>query len=271
MQPFQYRRPATLDEARRAFDSEPEASFVAGGHTLLPTMKQGLARPPALVDLGRIAELRGIRDENGRIAIGAMTYHADVASSVLVRERIPALAGLAGSIGDRHVRNRGTIGGSLANDDPAADYPAAVLGLGATVVTDRREIAGDDFFVSLYETALETGEIVTRVVFPVPQLAAYAKFRSAASRFAIAGVFIARTGEGVRVAVTGAGASGVFRARELESALNEEFRAGALDGLSIDPSGLLEDMNATPEYRAHLTMVMARRALQNPGRALSFK
>ena len=271
MQPFQYHRPATLDEARRVFESEGEASFVAGGHTLLPTMKQGLSRPPALVDLARVPDLRGIYDENGRIAIGAMTCHADVASSALVRERIPALAGLASSIGDRHVRNRGTIGGSLANDDPAADYPAAVLGLGATVVTDRREIAADDFFLSLYETALEPGEIVTRVVFPMPQLAAYAKFRSAASRFAIVGVFIARTGEGVRVAVTGAGASGVFRTRELESALNEEFRADALDGLSIDPSGLLEDMNATPEYRAHLTMVMARRALQNPDRALSFK
>lgn len=271
MQPFKYHRPSTLDEASRAGAGDDDAAFVAGGHTLFPAMKLALRRPSTLVDLGQVAGLRGIREEDGRISIGAMTCHADVAASALVRERIPALAGLAGSIGDRHVRNRGTIGGSLANDDPAADYPAAVLGLGATVVTDRREIAADDFFVSLYETALEPGEILTRVVFPVPQLASYAKFRSAASRFAIVGVFIVRTGEGVRVAVTGAGAGGVFRARELESALDKNFSAGALDGLGIDASGLLEDMNATPEYRAHLTMVMARRALQNPGRALSFK
>ncbi len=271
MQPFHYHRPSTLDEAKRVFAAEPEASFVAGGHTLLPTMKQGLARPPALVDLGRIADLRGIREENGAIAIGAMTSHAEVATSSIVKKAVPALAGLASTIGDRHVRNRGTLGGSLANNDPAADYPAAVLGLGASVITDRREIAADHFFVALYETALEAGEIITRVVFPAPQVAAYAKFRSAASRFAIVGVFIARTNDGVRVAVTGAGASGVFRARELESALEKDFRPEALANLSIDPSGLLEDMNATPEYRAHLTMVMARRALQNPGRALSFK
>jgi aerobic carbon-monoxide dehydrogenase medium subunit len=271
MQPFQYHRPSTLDEATRVFASEPDASFVAGGHTLLPTMKQGLARPAALVDLGRIADLRGIRDQNGAICVGAMTCHAEVASSALVRERIPALAELAGAIGDRHVRNRGTIGGSLANNDPAADYTAAALGLGATVVTDRREITADDFFISLYETALEAGEILTRIVFPVPQIAAYAKFRSAASRFAIAGVFVARTADGMRVAVTGAGSSGVFRARELESALANDFNAGVLANLSIDPAGMLEDMNATPDYRAHLVMVMVRRAVQNPGRALSFK
>ena len=271
MQPFQYRRPATLDEAGRMLAGEDDAAFLAGGHTLFPAMKLALRRPSMLVDLGRIADLRGIRAENGAISIGAMTCHADAASSAVVRERIPALAGLAGSIGDRHVRNRGTLGGSLANNDPAADYPAAVLGLDATVLTDRRAIAADDFFVSLYETALQPGEIVMRVVFPVPQLAAYAKFRSAASRFAIAGVFVARTSDGVRVAVTGAGASGVFRARELEAALAQDFRAEALDGLSIDPSGLLEDLNATADYRAHLTMVMARRALQNPGRAASFK
>jgi carbon-monoxide dehydrogenase medium subunit len=271
MQPFKYHQPSTLDEASRAVAGDDDAAFVAGGHTLFPAMKLALRRPSTLVDLGRIDGLRGIRDEGGVLLIGAMTCHADVASSPIVRARIPALAGLAGSIGDRHVRNRGTIGGSLANDDPAADYPAAVLGLGATVVTDRRKIAADDFFVSLYETALAPGEIITSVNFPVPQLAAYAKFRSAASRFAIVGVFVARTSEGVRVAVTGAGASGVFRVRELESALNSNFDVEALDDLSIDPSGLLEDMNATPEYRAHLTMVMARRALQNPGRALSFK
>jgi aerobic carbon-monoxide dehydrogenase medium subunit len=169
------------------------------------------------------------------------------------------------------VRNRGTLGGSLANNDPAADYPAAVLGLGATVVTDRRELPGDEFFVSLYEAALKQGEIVTRVVFPVPQLAAYAKFRSAASRFPIVGVFVARTSDGVRVAVTGAGSNGVFRAHALEAALAKDFRAEALDGLTIDPARMLGDANATPEYRAHLVMVMARRAVQNPGRAMSYK
>ena len=270
MQPFQYHRPATLAEAARLVAVD-DASFVAGGHTLLPTMKQGLARPSALVDLGAISDLRGIRVENGSISIGAMTCHADVATSSLVRERIPALAGLAATIGDRHVRNRGTIGGSLANNDPAADYPAAALGLGATMVTDRREIAADDYFVAMYETALQDGEIITRIVFPVAEFAAYAKFRSAASRFAIAGVFIARTAEGVRVAVTGASASGVLHARELESALAKDFRPEALDGLAIDPAGMLADLNATPEYRAHLVMVMVRRALKNPGRALSFK
>jgi carbon-monoxide dehydrogenase medium subunit len=270
MQPFQYRRAQSLDEARRLMADE-EASFVAGGHTLLPAMKLGLSRPHTLVDLGGIADLRGVREENGKIAIGAMTPHAEVATSPLVKKTIPALAGLASTIGDRHVRNRGTIGGSLANNDPAADYPAAVLGLAATVITDRRAIAADDFFVSLYETALEPGEILTRVLFSVPLLAVYAKFRSPASRFPIVGVFIARTSAGVRVAVTGAGAGGVFQAHELEAALTKDFRAEALDSLSIDPSRMLSDANATPEYRAHLVMVMARRALQNPGRALSYK
>jgi carbon-monoxide dehydrogenase medium subunit len=271
MQPFHYHRPGTLADASRLVAADEDAAFVAGGHTLFPAMKLALRRPSALVDLGCLSELRGIREESGRVSIGAMTCHADVATSPVVKKAIPALAGLASTIGDRHVRNRGTLGGSLANNDPAADYPAAVLGLAATVGTDRREIAADDFFVALYETALEPGEIVTRVVFPVPQLAAYAKFRSAASRFPIVGVFVARTAGGLRVAVTGAGASGVFRARELESALAKDFRAEALDGLSIDPANMLSDLNATPEYRAHLVMVMARRAVQNPGRALSFK
>jgi aerobic carbon-monoxide dehydrogenase medium subunit len=270
MLPFEYRRAQTLDEARRLISRE-EASFVAGGHTLLPAMKLGLSRPHTLVDLGGIAELRGVRAENGRIAIGAMTPHAEVATSPVVKKAMPALAALASTIGDRHVRNRGTLGGSLANNDPAADYPAAVLGLAATVVTDRRELPADEFFVSLYETTLAPGEIVTRVVFPVAQLAAYAKFRSAASRFPIVGVFVGRTANGVRVAVTGAGSGGVFRAHELEAALTKDFRAEALDGLTVEPARMLSDANATPEYRAHLVMVMARRAVQNPGRAMSYK
>jgi carbon-monoxide dehydrogenase medium subunit len=271
MHSLHYLHPDGVDEARKLFEGSDEPAYLAGGHTLLPTMKQGLARPETIVDLGGIASLRGIELKDGVLSIGAGTCHADVAASRVVREQIPALAGLAGSIGDRHVRNRGTIGGSLANNDPAADYPAAVLGLGATVVTDRREIAADDYFVALYETALAPGEIVTRVRFPVPQIAGYAKFRSAASRYSIAGVFISRAAAGVRVAVTGAGAGGVFRASDLEKALAADFRAEALDGLSIDPAGLLEDNNGTAEYRAHLATIMARRAMENLGSTQSYK
>jgi carbon-monoxide dehydrogenase medium subunit len=271
MHSLQYLHPDRIEEARKLFESNDEAAYLAGGHTLLPTMKQGLARPETIVDLGGIASLRGIDFKDGMLSIGAGTCHADVAASPVVRERIPALAGLAGSIGDRHVRNRGTIGGSLANNDPAADYPAAALGLGATVITDRREISADGYFVALYETALEPGEIVTRVCFPVPQSAGYAKFRSAASRYSIAGVFISCSAQVVRVAVTGAGAGGVFRARDLEKALTADFSAKALAGLSIDPAGLLEDNNGTPEYRAHLATVMARRAMEHLGSAQSYK
>ena len=253
------------------FGEQDDAAYLSGGHTLLPTIKQGLARPSALVDLSRIPGLRHIEEADGRVSIGAGTCHADVAASPVVRLAIPALAGLAGSIGDRHVRNRGTIGGSVANNDPAADYPAAVFGLGAAVITDRREIPADDFFVSLFETKLEPGEIITRIVFPIPQIAAYAKFRSAASRYSVAAVFISRSGQGVRVAVTGAGAQGVFRARDLEAALSKDFRPEALAGLHVDPATMLEDLNGTPEYRAHLIMVMARRAMENLGTAQSYK
>jgi carbon-monoxide dehydrogenase medium subunit len=189
----------------------------------------------------------------------------------LVRERIPALAGLAGSIGDRHVRHRGTIGGSISNNDPAADYPAGVLGLGATVVTDKRRIAADDFFTGLYETAREASEIVVAVEFPLPDIASYAKFVSPASRFSIAGVFIAKTGPDVRVAVTGAGAGGVFRASDLEAALAADFRPEALAGCAMDPDAMMRDLNGTPAYRAHLVMVMARRAMEKPGTIQVFK
>jgi carbon-monoxide dehydrogenase medium subunit len=271
MHALRYCRPERVEDALKMFAEQNDAAYVSGGHTLLPTMKQGLARPSALIDLGGIPALRHIEANNGFISVGAATCHADVAASPVVRQSIPALAGLAGSIGDRHVRNRGTIGGSVANNDPAADYPAAVLGLGATVVTDRREIPADEFFVALYETALEPGEIVTRVSFPIPQIAAYAKFRSAASRYSIAAVFVSRAAQGVRVAVTGAGARGVFRARDMERALTEDFRAEALEGVRIDPAALLEDINGTPEYRANLILVMARRAMANPGAAQSYK
>jgi carbon-monoxide dehydrogenase medium subunit len=263
--PTIYHRPNTLAEAVELFESCDDASYISGGHTLLPTLKQRLAQPSDLIDLCGIGELKGVTTDGKTITIGGMTCHADVAASKIVLEKIPALAGLAGSIGDRHVRHRGTIGGSTSNNDPAADYPCAVLGLGATVVTDRRELPADKFFVSLYETALEPGEILTRVIFPVPDEAGYAKFRSAASRFSVAGVFVSRTGSEVRVAVTGAGSGGVFRAKELEQALSRDFRPEALNGLTMGPGKLMADLNGSAEYRAHLIMVMARRAVGKMG------
>lgn len=265
MYPTIYRRPKTLAEAKHMFADSENPSFLAGGHTLLPAMKLRLASPSNLIDLGAIAELRGIKVEGRALVIGAMTLHADVAASPLVREHIPALSGLAGSIGDRHVRHRGTIGGSVSNNDPAADYPAAVLGLGATVVTDKRRMAADDFFVGLYETARAPDEILTRIEFPIPDIAGYAKFVSPASRFSIAGVFIAKSGRNVRVAVTGAGSGGVFRAGALESALVADFRPGALAKCKLDSANMMGDHNGTPGYRANLVMVMARRAMENLG------
>jgi carbon-monoxide dehydrogenase medium subunit len=248
------------------FEDAGEGAYLSGGHTLLPTMKQGLRNPSALIDLGSIPAMRGIEADKQSISIGAATCHADVAASADVRRLIPPLAALAGSIGDRHVRNRGTMGGSVANNDPAADYPSAVLGLGATVITDRRGMLADEFFTGLYETALEPDEIIVRIVYPVPQIAAYAKFRSAASRFPVAGVFISRDKKGaVRVAVTGAGSSGVFRVSDFEAALTKDFRPEALDALTISPSTMINDRNGTPEYRANLVAVMARRAMENPG------
>jgi aerobic carbon-monoxide dehydrogenase medium subunit len=271
MYPTRYHRPTDLDDARGLFTGCEDPSYLAGGHTLLPTLKQRLARPSDLIDLCVLPELRGIGLKGGVVSIGATTPHADVAASPVVREWIPALSGLAGSIGDRHVRHRGTIGGSVANNDPAADYPAAVLGLGATVVTDRRRIAADAYFVSLYETALEPGEIITRIEFPIPDHAGYAKFRSPASRYAIAAVFVSKSAAGVRVAVTGAGAAGVFRARTMEQALAQDFRAAAVGPRQVDPALLMGDLNGSPEYRASLVAVLARRALDHLGEARSYK
>jgi aerobic carbon-monoxide dehydrogenase medium subunit len=271
MYPTRYHRPADLDGAVQLFAASEDATYLAGGHTLLPTLKQRLARPSDLIDLCALPELAGISLQDRVVSIGATTRHADVAASPIVRRLIPALSGLAGSIGDRHVRHRGTIGGSVANNDPAADYPAAVLGLGATVVTDRRRIAADDYFVALYETALAPGEIVTRIEFPVPATAGYAKFRSPASRYAIAAVFVSKSEAGVRVAVTGAGASGVFRPDNMERALEQDFRAAAIAPDQIDPGMLLSDLNGTGEYRANLVCVLARRALDNLGEAHSYK
>jgi aerobic carbon-monoxide dehydrogenase medium subunit len=260
MYAFEYHRPETLAGAAADL-AKPDAKLLAGGMTLLPTMKQRLASPTALVDLRNVRELAGIAREGDNLVIGAMTRHADVARSNVVQAAIPALAALAGLIGDPHVRNMGTIGGSLANNDPAADYPAAALALGATIVTNKRRIGAQEFFTGLFETALETGELITQVSFPIPQTAAYTKFRNPASRYAMVGVFVAKTAAGARVAVTGAGASGVFRAKEFEAALDKNFSAAALDGVSVPASGLNSDIHADADYRAHLIGVMAKRAV----------
>ena len=261
MYEFDHRRPGTLADALDALRAAADGTFLAGGQTLLPTLKQRLASPSDLIDLAGIAELQGIAIDGDAVVIGAMTRHADVAASPDVQQKIPALAALAGDIGDRQVRNRGTIGGSVANNDPAADYPAACLALAATITTSAREIAADDFFTGLFETALEDDEVVTAVRFPAPDKAAYMKFKNPASRYAIVGVFVARAADSVRVAVTGAGAGGVFRVPEMESALAANFAASALEGIAIPPDDLNGDIHASAEYRAHLVGVMARRAV----------
>lgn len=258
---FAYHKPASLAEAASLLAGHEDAKLIAGGHTYIPTLKQRLAQPSDLIDLGAIAELKGIKEEAGGVTVGAMTRHADVAESEVVRRLIPGLAQLAHLIGDPQVRNRGTLGGSIGNNDPAADYPGAVVALGATVRTNKREIAGEDFFTGMFETALERDEIVTAVHFPRPERSAYAKFRNPASRYAVAGVMVAKTGGGVRVAVTGAGPT-VFRWTEAESALASSFSPAALDGLTVDASGLNSDIHASPEYRANLVKVMAKRAVE---------
>ncbi len=260
MQAFEYQRPASLADAQRQ-RAGADAVWIAGGQTLLQSMKLGLAMPTALVDLSAIAELKGIRVDKGSVTIGAGTTHAEVAASKEVQQAIPALADLAGRIGDRQVRNLGTLGGSLANNDPAACYPAAVLGLGATVLTDRREIPADDFFVGLFTTALDEGEIITAVRFPIPEQAGWQKFKQPASRFSLVGVFVSKGPAGVRVAVTGAGASGVFRAKVLESRLASDWSAKALAGSTVDASTLNSDLHGSAEYRAALIPVLAARAL----------
>ncbi|ESZ18373.1 MULTISPECIES: FAD binding domain-containing protein [unclassified Mesorhizobium] len=260
MKSFDYLKPATTVAAAALLAEHDDAKILAGGMTLLPTMKQSLAAPVAIIDLSAVAALREIAFDEGVLVIGAMARHCDVASSALVRTHIPGLASLAAHIGDPQVRHRGTIGGSAANNDPAADYPAAILALDATVITIERTIPADAFFVDMFETALEAGEIVTGFRVPVPDMAAYAKFRSPASRYAIVGVFVARTAGKVRVAVTGA-ASSVFRATDIETALQERFDPDALSRVSLDPSGLNSDIHADREYRANLIMVMARRAV----------
>ncbi len=260
MNSFDYHRPGSVEAAVAARAGAADGSYLAGGMTLIPTLKQGLAQPSDLVDLGGIEGLSGISVSADRVTIGAMTRHADVAGSADVRRAIPALADLAGEIGDPQVRNRGTIGGSIANSDPAADYPAAVVGLGATIVTDRRSIAGDGYFRDLFVTVLESGELIRAVEFPIPRRAAYRKFRQPASRYAIVGVFVADVGGQIRVGVTGAGPC-AFRATALEQALAGRLDPAALDSVAIDHSRFNSDLHASAEYRAQLVRVMAKRAV----------
>lgn len=255
---FELVKPSTVAEAIEALKAD-EAQPLAGGQTLIPTMKQRLAAPEVLVSLAGIEEMKGVTIADGRITIGGATTHATVAREVA--EAYPALAYLAGKIGDPAVRNRGTIGGSIANNDPAACYPAAALASGATIVTNAREIPADDFFEGLFTTALDEGEIVTAVTFPIPEAADYQKFEQPASRFPLTGVFLARFAEGVRVAVTGAGEDGVFRWTEAEAALSAEFTREAIAGLTVSPDGLMGDIHGSPEYRAHLVKVLTGRAV----------
>jgi carbon-monoxide dehydrogenase medium subunit len=260
MYAFDYKKAANLDDAQAAFKAADDGTYMAGGMTLIPTLKQRLAMPSDVIDLGGIDELRGISVDGSSVTVGAMTCHADVAASGDVKAAIPALAYLASLIGDPQVRNRGTLGGSIANNDPAADYPGAVLGLGATIHTTAREIAADDFFTGMFETALEEGELITKVIFPIPEKAAYQKFPNPASRYSVAGAFVAKTADGVRMAITGAGPT-VFRATEMEQALDASFAPDAVANVSIPADGLNADLHASAEYRAHLIGVMAKRAI----------
>ena len=265
MYPFNYHQPKSAEEAAHILAANPEAKILAGGQTLLPTMKQRLAGPSDLVDLGAVGDLAAISEKGGTLRIGAMTPHAEVAKSPVVAKAIPALAALAGGIGDPHVRSVGTIGGSVANNDPAADYPAACIALGATIHTTNRDIAADDFFTGLFQTALADDEIITAISFPAAKKAAYTKFRNPASRYAIVGVFVAQAAGGVRVAVTGAGENGVFRVGEMETALDKNFSADAVAGIAVPADGLNSDIHANAEYRAHLITVMAKRAVAAAG------
>jgi aerobic carbon-monoxide dehydrogenase medium subunit len=259
MYAFSYERPSSVADAAKL--AAAGAKPLAGGQTLLASMKLRLTQPEKIADLGAIKELSAIRKEGGNLVIGAMARHADVASNADVKSSFPALAHLASHIGDRQVRAMGTLGGSLANNDPSACYPAAVLASGATVITNKREIAADDFFKGLFETALQDGELITSVRFPIPKRAAYEKFAQKASKFALIGVFVAQTGSGpVRVAVTGGG-NGVFRHKGLEDALTRNFTAASAEAVKIDPKGLSGDLHATAEYRANLISVMAQRAV----------
>lgn len=261
MYAFTYERPKNVEEAVKLLKKADDGKILAGGQTLLPAMKLRLASPTTIVDLSRVKGLSGIKASSKAVTIGALTKHVEVLNSADVQKSIPALAHLASLIGDPAVRNRGTIGGSLANNDPSADYPAAALGLGATIKTNKREIEADKFFKGLFETALAADEIIEAVSFPVPEKAGYEKFPNPASRFALVGVFVSKSKDGVRVAVTGAGEGGVFRMKEMEAALAKDFSAKAIEGIKVPAKGMIADIHGTAEYRAHLIGVMARRAV----------
>jgi len=261
MYAFTFHRPQTVRQAAGLLTKNEDAKLLAGGQTLLPTMKLRLAGPPQIIDMTLIEGLSGIELSGRSLTVGAMTRHYEVNASPVVQQEVPVLAKLAGMIGDPAVRHRGTIGGSVANNDPNADYPAGCLGLGATIVTNKRRIKADDFFKGLFETALENDEIITKVMFPTPQKAAYVKFPNPASRYALVGVFVSKRSSEIRVAVTGAGANGVFRVTAFEEALKKRFGAKSLDGLSIPAEGMGSDIHGSAEYRAHLVGVLARRAV----------
>lgn len=260
MYDFNYHKPGSVAEAIKLFAEAEDGLYLAGGHTLIPSMKLRLSAPTDLIDIGNIESLGGVEYSGDTLNVGALARHEEVATSPVVASVIPALGVLASLIGDAQVRNRGTIGGSVANSDPAADYPAAVLGLGAELVTDRRSIAADDFFKGMFETALEEDELLTMLKFPKPDTAAYVKFPNPASRYATVGVFIVRNGTDVRVAITGAAPS-VFRAEEMEQALEADFIESALEGILLPEDMMNSDLHASAEYRAHLCTVMAKRAV----------
>jgi carbon-monoxide dehydrogenase medium subunit len=261
MYAFTYHRPTTVRQAANLLAKNPEAKLLAGGHSLIPVMKQRLASPNVIVDLNKVEGISGVEMKGRSIVIGALTRHADVANSPVAKEHLPALASVPGSIGDPQVRNRGTIGGSIANNDPNADYPAACLGLGATIVTNKRKIAADDFFTGMFSTALEENEIIVKVQFPIAKKAGYEKFKHPASGFALVGVFVSKRSSEIRVAVTGAGANGVFRVKSFEEALKKRFASKSLEGMTIPSAGMNADIHAGADYRAHLVGVLARRAL----------
>ena len=261
MYAFTQHRPETVRQAASLLAKQEEAKLLAGGHTLVPTMKLRLAGPKHLVDLSKVEGLTGIELSGRSLTIGAMTPHVEVATSAVVKENIPALAHLAGLIGDPAVRHRGTIGGSIANNDPNADYPAGALGHGATIITNKRRLKAEEFFQGLFSTSLEADEIITRVMFPLPKKAAYIKFRNQASRYALVGVFVSKRGSEIRVAVTGAGSNGVFRVTSFEEALKKRFGAKSLEGMTVPADKMASDIHGSAEYRAHLIGVLARRAV----------
>jgi carbon-monoxide dehydrogenase medium subunit len=261
MYAFTYHRPTTVRQAVNLLAKNSEAKLLAGGHSLIPVMKLRLGSPSALIDMAKIEGLSGIELKGRSLVIGAMTRHVDVATSKMVQDALPVLAEVAGMIGDPAVRHRGTIGGALAHNDPNADYPAAALGLGATIITSKRRIAADDFFKGMFETALEPDEIITKVSFPLAKKSAYQKFKQPASGFALVGVFVSKRGSDIRVAVTGAGASGVFRVKAFEEALKKRFSPKSIEGMAVPTAGMGSDIHGSAEYRAHLIGVLARRAL----------